>query len=87
MTEQKLKPCPFCGGEAEVWVSNITEREVIYCEVCDARIMKPNEQEAIASWNKRVPPTNKDIEEYIEKTHKENKELVAKLKRKYEVQK
>jgi hypothetical protein len=37
-------------------------------------------------WNKRIPPTSKDIEEYIEKTHKENKELVAKLKRKGEVQ-
>jgi len=52
MTE--LKPCPFCGGEAEVWVSDVTDRAVIYCKVCDARIMKPNEREAIEAWNWRV---------------------------------
>lgn len=86
MTE--LRKCPFCGGEAEVWVSDVTDRAVVYCKVCDAQIqMKPNEQEAIEAWNKRVPPTNKDIEEYIEKTHKENMEMVTKLKRKCEVAK
>ena len=58
MTE--LKPCPFCGGEAEVWVSNVTDRTVIYCKVCDAQIMKPNEQEAIEAWNKRVGEVQND---------------------------
>ena len=53
MTE--LKPCPFCGGEAEVWVSNVTDRAIVYCTVCDAQIrIRPNEQEAIEAWNKRV---------------------------------
>lgn len=53
MNEEKLRRCPFCGGEAEVWVSDVTDRAVIYCKVCDARIMKPNEQEAIEAWNRR----------------------------------
>ena len=55
MTEPKLKPCPFCGGEAEVWVSDVTNRAIVYCTVCDAQIrIKQNEQEAIEAWNKRV---------------------------------
>lgn len=54
----ELKSCPFCGGKAEVWVSDVTDRAVIYCKVCDSRIMKPNEQEAIEAWNKRVSCDN-----------------------------
>ena len=54
-TMTELKPCPFCGGEAEVWVSNITDRAIVYCTVCDAQIrIRQNEQEAIEAWNKRV---------------------------------
>ncbi len=50
-----LKPCPFCGGEAEIWVSDVSDRAVIYCRGCDAQIqIKPNEEEAIEAWNKRV---------------------------------
>ena len=53
MTE--LKPCPFCGGEAEIFVSDITDRALVYCRGCDAQIkMQQNEQEAIEAWNKRV---------------------------------
>lgn len=60
MTE--LRKCPFCGGKAEVWVSNVTDRTVVYCKECDAQIMKPNEQEAIEHWNKRVGESiNADI--------------------------
>ena len=65
MSEEKLRRCPFCGGEAEVWLSEVTDRAVIYCKVCDAQIMKPNEQEAIEAWNrrkrKRVVDVNKTI--------------------------
>lgn len=62
MTE--LRRCPFCGGEAEVWVSNVTDRAVIYCKVCDAQIMKPNEQEAIEAWNRRVPQRTATMKVY-----------------------
>ena len=55
MTEPKLKPCPFCGGEAEIFVSDITDRALVYCRGCDAQIkMQQNEQEAVEAWNKRV---------------------------------
>lgn len=59
MTE--LRKCPFCGGEAEVWVSDVTDITVIYCKVCDAQIMKPNEQEAIEAWNHRIGDANKTM--------------------------
>ena len=55
MDEIKLKPCPFCGGEAEIFVSDVTDRAVVYCKGCDAQIqIKPNEEEAIEAWNERV---------------------------------
>ena len=51
MTE-KLKPCPFCGGEAEVegerifWVS---------CQKCWVETSSFNTlEEAIEAWNRRV---------------------------------
>lgn len=53
MTE--LKSCPFCGGEAEIFVSDVTDRAVVYCKGCDAQIqMKTNEEEATEAWNKRT---------------------------------
>lgn len=57
MTE--LKNCPFCGGEAEIWVSDVSDRAVIYCRGCDAQIpIKPNEEEAIEAWNRRTKCEN-----------------------------
>ena len=65
MTEPKLKPCPFCGGEAEVWVSDVTDRAIVYCTVCDAQIsIRPTEQEAIEAWNKRVPQRTATMKVY-----------------------
>ena len=96
MTEQELKPCPFCGNEPTIVIrkgkDGWRDRYSVLCDYehggCGAESgWYHYEAEAIASWNKRVPPTLKDIEEYIEKTHKENMEMVAKLKRKYEVAK
>ena len=53
MTE--LRKCTFCGGEAEMFVSDVTDRAVVYCRGCDAQIqIKTNEEEAIEAWNKRV---------------------------------
>jgi Lar family restriction alleviation protein len=86
MTE--LKPCPFCGSKAEVW-EGVFGGWRAFCtnrKSCGAMIVCATEQDAIIEWNKRIPPTTKQIEEYIEKTHKENKELIAKLQRKYEVE-
>ena len=50
----KLKPCPFCGGEAFIDGSD----EILWiavCKKCNASIeYKETEQEAIEAWNKRV---------------------------------
>lgn len=55
MAEIKLRKCPFCGGEAQMWESDITGRALIYCSCCDAGIsLKKNIAEAIEAWNKRV---------------------------------
>lgn len=53
----KLKPCPFCGGEA--MISGCDGGEwIVICNVCDASIgYKGTEREAIEEWNCRIEPT------------------------------
>ena len=58
----KLKPCPFCGEEAEYRFTEFDEYgetvlHYIYCKVCDAEISKDTQQEAITAWNTRWQPT------------------------------
>jgi Lar family restriction alleviation protein len=93
--DTKLKPCPFCGNEPTIIVrkgkDGWRDRYSVLCDYehggCGAESgWYHYEAEAVASWNKRVPITEKELVEYIEKTRKENMELVAKLKRKYEVE-
>lgn len=50
----KLKPCPFCGGEAIIDGCDDTPWSVI-CKKCAASVdFKETEQEAIDAWNNRV---------------------------------
>lgn len=54
---EALKPCPFCGGEAEHsfrYTKNYSY-SVVGCKQCDAitKLCK-TENEAIAAWNRRV---------------------------------
>lgn len=51
---EKLKPCPFCGGEAKV--QRFPRNYSVYCTECGARTMsfKPTEEEAVEDWNRRV---------------------------------
>jgi Lar family restriction alleviation protein len=63
MTE--LRKCPFCGGEAETYSYYFNEW-YIGCRECSCDLgVFDTKEEAIEAWNKRVPPTIKDIEEYI----------------------
>ena len=65
MSETKLLPCPFCGGEA------IIDREDIFCDNCylsmridsrvhngDAETYDEARTQAINDWNTRKPMDN-----------------------------
>lgn len=58
----ELKPCPFCGGEAEMChVSQLWEPKESYWAKCTKCHMSGNhfntEAEAIAAWNTRAERT------------------------------
>ena len=69
MSEKKPKPCPFCGGEAnvgsvkysdnceEVKLNNRNTGYFVQCIQCSANmqfgISYETKEEAIAKWNKR----------------------------------
>lgn len=65
-----LKPCPFCGGEAETIKMGQYNGEIIYnsngeprirpfavigCKDCGARIEEQDEEELADMWNTRTP--------------------------------
>lgn len=55
--EYKIKPCPFCGGEAE-FESCITE-VLVKCPKCRAKIIIKYEtrqsiHSVISAWNRRL---------------------------------
>ena len=62
MKENKLKPCPFCGGEGQILYDDISDEQVTFaglafeikCKSCYAKIQRPNtRKEAIQAWNRR----------------------------------
>ena len=57
--EEDLKPCPFCGGEAEIEKKTGFDRKIIgawvTCSGCGANTLTySTEKVAIEAWNKRV---------------------------------
>lgn len=60
----ELKPCPFCGGEAEVYLAARYEDKDYYHVRCTndcvyTKKARHNENEAIEAWNTRYEPTCK----------------------------
>ena len=56
-TTNTLKPCPFCGGTAEMM--DIGWPHHVYCTKCGARVTSTKygdkgEAEAIEKWNRRI---------------------------------
>jgi len=57
---EKLKPCPFCGGKAEVVDYGLTGKlKVVQCSDCGARtrVFDPYikfGESGIEAWNRRV---------------------------------
>lgn len=50
----KLKPCPFCGGEAEYDNSDVSPSSWIVCKNCGARSASTRNSDAGRFWNARV---------------------------------
>lgn len=75
----KIKPCPFCGGEAELWDNKLAYRLYgVICKECDC--MTPHfttGEDAIEAWNRREP-IDKIVEqlEKIEVSRSEYSEIV-----------
>jgi Lar family restriction alleviation protein len=60
MSNEALKPCPFCGGKPINTRDTTFDKYWVFCSVCFASgpHMKTKE-EAIAAWNKRVKDTER----------------------------
>lgn len=76
MSEIKLLPCPFCGGEASVLSDcsySRTDGETMYyvrCQYCASESSwEYSEEEAIKRWNTRKPM--QEIVERLEEVGKE----------------
>ena len=59
MEMEKLKPCPFCGGKAEMLINEYEDSRKEYlvaCTECDGMVerWRKTEEEAVEQWNRRV---------------------------------
>jgi len=62
---EKLKPCPFCGGEAET--ITFSSNEFVQCKMCKA---SSDDSGGIRKWNTRAalsrPPQESELVEALE---------------------
>ena len=59
----KLKQCPLCGEESNIYLGDSTDGYIrgtqyieAYCNKCGARIKRHLESEAVEAWNTRPNP-------------------------------
>lgn len=61
----ELKPCPFCGGNADLWIVFVPygeglerdEENEYHCGCCDCGVStssRYDEDDAIEAWNRRT---------------------------------
>lgn len=55
---EKLKPCPFCGGEGELLPQPNGILSII-CKNCQTKVFDVTEfnEQVIGRWNRRIPET------------------------------
>ena len=54
---EKLKPCPFCGGKAELWEYRDLDEVSYYigCTTCGAQTKYTDSEDlCIEAWNRRA---------------------------------
>lgn len=57
-TMTELKPCPFCGGEASIYVA-YDDGYYVCCDECGCGLPVYNtEEDAIREWNRRTKCVN-----------------------------
>lgn len=57
MPEIKLKPCPYCGGEVEIFIAPIKNTYMFVCGKCGADVCfygAEYGQKAVEAWNRRA---------------------------------
>lgn len=58
-----LKPCPCCGGEAELRNVEMASCSYVKCKVCNLTGSDGSKDRIVAAWNTRadIPPTVKPL--------------------------
>ena len=70
---ERLKSCPFCGGEVEVKMSSGRENYYqircynLQCNIRAATNLESSKQRAITAWNTRVMKNKPSVGEIIPK--------------------
>lgn len=83
MKDERVKPCPFCGGEAEIIKAHFFGGDIYFveCQHCLARGSGERlKYEAIAAWNRRNYPEKQDSSKL---TYTDVEKMVKPLEWKY----
>ena len=54
MTNEKLKPCPFCGGEAKLEASSAFPTYYVRCDCCGVSTLANRQDQVVDEWNTRA---------------------------------
>ena len=60
----RLKPCPFCGGEASIY-EEIPDGYIVQCHDCCGQTGIMTKEHAITAWNARAEQTCRIENSYL----------------------